>query len=213
MITIHTFIGSPFGRAAQATCIEKNAPYRLVPIGPGGQKSPEHLARHPFGKAPTIDDDGFVVFETQAILRYLDQVFPEPPLTPADPKARARMNQAIGVNDCYFFRPEAGVGLVFNRVVAPRFGMPTDDAAVAAALPGARHCVEVLAGLLGSGPYFAGESLSLADIHLGTQLSLLADCAEGAAMIKGTPLAPWLERLRVRPSFKTTTWDALLEAA
>ena len=213
MITIYTFIGSPFGRAVQATCIEKGAPYRLAPVAPGQHKSPEHLARHPFGKAPTIDDDGFGVYETQAILRYLDQVFPNPPLTPADPKARARMNQALAINDCYFFRPEAGVGLVFNRVVAPRFGMAADEAAVAAAIPGARHCVEVLATFLEGRPYFAGEALSLADLQLGAQLDMLAGCAEGAEMIKGTPIVGWLERLRARPSFTTTTWDALLEAA
>ena len=213
MITIYTFIGSPFGRAVQATCIEKGAPHRLVPIGPGEQKSPAHLVRHPFGKAPAIDHDGFGIYETQAILRYLDQVFPNPPLTPEDPKARARMNQAIGVNDCYFFRPEAGVGLVFNRVVAPRFGMAPDEAAVAAAIPGARHCIEVIATFLQSQSYLAGESLTLADLQLGPQLDMLADCAEGAAMIKGTPIASWLERLRTRPSFKTTSWDALLEAA
>ena len=213
MITIHTFIGSPFGRAVQATCIEKRAPYRLSPLKPGEHRAPAHLARHPFGKAPTIDDDGFVLFETQAILRYLDQVFPEPALTPADPKARARMNQALAIVDCYFFRPEAGVGLVFNRVIAPRFGMPVDEAAVAASLPGARQCVEVLSGLLGNGPYFAGDSLSLADLQVGPQLSLLAGSAEGADMIKGTPIEPWLARLNARPSFGTTTWDALLEAA
>ena len=213
MISIYTFIGSPFGRAVQATCIEKGAPYRLVPLGPGEHKQPAHLARHPFGKAPTINHDGFGLYETSAILRYLDQVYPDPALTPADPKARARMNQAIAINDCYFFQPNSGVGVVFNRVVAPKFGMPADEAAVAAALPAARHCVEVLAGFLGGRPYFAGDALSLADIQLGPQLDMLADCPEGAEMLKGTPIVGWLERLRERPSFRDTTWERLLQAA
>lgn len=213
MITIYTFIGSPFGRAVQATCIEKGAAYRLAPIGPGEQKSPAHLARHPFGKAPAIDHDGFGLYETQAILRYIDQVFPDPPLTPEDPKARARMNQAIGINDCYFFRAEAGVGLVFNRIIAPKFGMPIDEVAVVAAIPRARQCVEVVAGFLEGRPYLAGETLSLADIQLGTQLDLLAGCAEGTEMIRGTPIPAWLGRLNVRPSFAATSWDALLKAA
>jgi glutathione S-transferase len=213
MITIHTFIGSPFGRAVQALCIEKNAPHRLAPVGPGQQKSPEHLARHPFGKAPAIDHDGFGVYETQAILRYIDQVYPDPTFTPADPKARARMNTAIGVNDCYFFRPEAGVGIVFNRVVAPKFGMPADEAAVEAAIPGTRHCVEVLSDFIRTRPYLAGDTISLADLHVGCQLDMLADCAEGAAMLKGTPLEAWLGRLRARPSFAETSWARLLEAA
>ena len=213
MITIYTFIGSPYGRAVQATCIEKGAPHRLVEVKPGGQRAPEHIARHPFAKAPAIDHDGYGLYETQAILRYLDQVFPDPPLTPADPKARARMNQAIGINDCYFFQRDAGVGLVFNRVIAPKLGFPSDEAAVTAALPGARRFVEVLAGYLDGRPYLAGEALSLADLHVAPQMQLLADSAEGAEMLQGTPIVAWLARLNARPSFKTTSWDALLEAA
>jgi glutathione S-transferase len=213
MITIYTFIGSPFGRAVQAACIEKGAPHRLVPVGPGEHLQPAHRARHPFAKAPAIDHDGFALYETQAILRYLDQVFPSPALTPEDPKARARMNQAIGVVDCYFFRREAGVGVVFNRLIGPKFGMAPDEAAIEAALPETRHCVEVFSGFLDGHAYMAGDTLSLADLHVGPQLDLLADCPEGAEMLKGTPIVGWLQRLRERPSFKTTSWAALLEAA
>jgi len=62
-------------------------------------------------------------------------------------------------------------------------------------------------------PYLAGDSFSLADIHAGPQLDLLSDCEEGAAMLRGTPIEGWLERLRARPSFAATTWPRLAEAA
>jgi Glutathione S-transferase len=86
---VHSIPGSPFGRSVLATLEEKGAPYRLAPVAPGTFKSPEHLARHPFGRVPVLEHDGFHLYESQAILRYLDRVLPNPALTPADPR-RAR---------------------------------------------------------------------------------------------------------------------------
>ncbi|MGH6956037.1 MAG: glutathione S-transferase family protein [Caulobacteraceae bacterium] len=213
MIAVHSIPGSPYGRAVLIACREAGATHRLAPLKPGESKGPAHLARHPFGRVPAIEDDGFALYETQAILRYLDAAYGDGALTPADPKAEARMNQAMGVIDCYFFTREAAVGVVFNRLVAPRIGMPTDEAAVEAALPGARHVTAVLAGFLEKSPYMAGETFSLADIHAGAHLDMLSETPEGAAMLKGTPIVPWLKRLADRPSFAATTWDRLLEAA
>ena len=86
MFVVHTVPGSPFARAVLATLEEKGAPYRIAPIALGGHKTEPHLARHPFGRMPVLEHDGFILYETQAILRYLDRILPEPPLTPADPK-------------------------------------------------------------------------------------------------------------------------------
>jgi glutathione S-transferase len=71
----------------------------------------------------------------------------------------------------------------------------------------------VLAGFLDAGPYLAGEALSLADLHAGPHLDMLAESPEGAAMVAATPIAAWLARLAERPSFAATTWEALLQAA
>lgn len=214
MLTVHTVPGSPYGRAALIACIEKNAPYRLAPLGPGGNRQPAHLARHPFGRIPAIDDDGFGVYETQAIIRYIDATCGAPgALTPSDPKAAARMNQAIGVVDCYLFADGGAKTLVFGRVVAPKLGMSVGEEAIVASIPKARHAVEVLAGFLEASPYLAGDDFTLADVHTGPQIDLLSECDEGAAMIAGTPLEGWLERLRARPSFAATTWPRLAEAA
>jgi glutathione S-transferase len=214
MINVHTVPGSPYTRGALIACIEKGAPYRVLPLGPGETKQAAHLARHPFGRMPAIDDDGFGLYETQAIIRYVDAVYGAPrALTPKDPKAEARMNQAIGILDWYFFAPGAAIDLVFNRVVAPKLGFPSDDAKAAAAVPATRYVVGVLAGFLANGSYIAGDAFSLADVHLGPHLDMLAECAEGAEMVKGTPVAGWLERLNARPSFAATTWDRVAEAA
>jgi glutathione S-transferase len=213
MITIHTIIGSPFGRAAIVACLEKGAPYRVAPVKPGDHKGPAYLAMHPFGRIPTLEDDGFVLYETQAILRYLDAVGHGPSLTPADPRAAARMNQAMGIIDWYFFSQSGAMPLVFARVVAPRLGVPVNEAAAQAALPATRHLLKVLAGFVETQPYFAGEAFSLADIHVGTQMAMLAEMPEAPELLAGSPLVPWLDRVRARPSFAATTWDELEKLA
>ena len=204
--------GSPFMRAVLMTLLEKNAPYRLEPIAPGQHRSPEYLAKHPFGRVPVIEQDGFVLYETQAILRYLDRTLPTPAFTPGDPREAARMDQAMNINDWYLFRI-IGVPIAFNRVVAPRIGAPVNDAAVAAALPEAQACMTSIAVFLGDRPYMAGDAMTLADLMMAPHMDMLAECAEGRAMLAGTRLAAWLERMRERPSMAATTWDRLLSAA
>ena len=85
--TLYSIPGSPYGRAVLATLMEKGASCRYVPVAPGSFRQSPHIERHPFGKVPVFEHDGFMVYETQAILRYIDRVLPNPPLTPADPKA------------------------------------------------------------------------------------------------------------------------------
>ena len=89
---VHSIPGSPFGRAVLATLEEKGASYRLSPVAPGTFHSPQHLARHPFGRVPVLEHDGFSLYESQAILRYLDRMLPNPALTPVDSKRKSRLN-------------------------------------------------------------------------------------------------------------------------
>src|SRR6516225_2046447 len=131
-IIVHSIPGSPFGRAVMATLEEKGARYRLTPVVPGTMKTPQHLALHPFGRIPVLEHDGFRLYETQAILRYLDRVVPEPPLTPADPRRAARMDQVLNVCDWYLFQGVNNV-IGFHRIIAPRLlGRAPNEEAIAA---------------------------------------------------------------------------------
>ena len=211
---VHSVAGSPFGRSVLATLEEKGARYRFAPLAPGGSKSPEHLARHPFGRVPALEHDGFMLYETQAILRYLDRVLPTPALTPSDPQRAARMDQVMNVNDWYLFQ---GVGNVigFQRIIAPRLlGLPTDDAAIAAAMPRARAVFAELARLLGDQQFFTGDTVSLADLQVAPQIDFLQVTPEWSEL--GAPhanLAAWLTRMQARPSFIATTWERVSEMA
>jgi glutathione S-transferase len=214
---VHTVPGSPFARSVLATLEEKGASYRLAPVPLGTFQSPEHLARHPFGRVPVLDHGGFRLYETQAILRYLDRVLPKPPLTPDDAKRAARMDQVMNVNDWYLFQ---GVGnvIVFQRVIGPQLlGREPDEAVIEAAMPKARAVFNELARLLDAQTFFAGESISLADLLVAPAVAFFTATPEWAEL--GKPhanLVAWLQRMEARPSMKATTWErvaALAKAA
>src|SRR6202047_3180059 len=179
---VYSIPGSPFGRAVLTTLEEKGASYRFSPVAPGTMRSPEHLARHPFGRVPVLEHDGFLLYETQAILRYLDRMLPNPALTPAQPRRAARMDQVMNVNDWYLFQGVANV-IVFHRVVGPRvMGLTPDEAAIEAAMPKARTVFSELARLLGEQPFFAGDALSLADLLVAPAVGFFKDTPEWAEL-------------------------------
>ena len=211
---IHTIPGSPYARAAMATLEEKATPWRLAALAPGMARQIPHLSRQPFGKMPVLEHDDFVLYETQAILRYLDRVLPAPPLTPADPRAAARMDQVMNINDCYLFQGCANV-IVFHRVVGPRLlGTAPDEAAIADAMPRARTVFKELARLLGDQPYLAGEGLSLADLLVAPQLDMFSAAPEWIELTADKPaLSGWLKRMVSRPSMQATTWTRVAALA
>jgi len=212
--TVHSIPGSPFGRSVLAMLEEKRAPYRLSPLAPGSLKTPEYLALHPFGRVPVLVHNGFKLYETQAILRYLDRVLPEPSLTPSDVKRAARMDQAMNVNDWYLFH-DVGNVIIFQRVIGPQLmGLTPDEAVIKAAMPKAHAVFDELARLLGAQPYFAGEALSLADLMLAPAVEFFTIIPEWTVL--GAPhanLVSWMKRMQDRPSMKATTWERVSELA
>ncbi|WP_281198694.1 glutathione S-transferase family protein [Novosphingobium rosa] len=210
---VHGIPGSPFMRSVLATLIEKGASWQLASLGPGETRQDAHLARHPFGRVPVLEHDMFQLYETQAILRYLDRVLPEPALTPASPRAAARMDQLMNICDWYLFQGAVSV-IGFHRIVGPMLlGLEPDEKAIATAMPKARKVFGVIADLLGSNPYMAGDELSLADLHLAPHFDFVAFTPEWAALSEGHPdLMAWMERMRARPGLQHTTMQALRAA-
>jgi glutathione S-transferase len=211
-IVIYGTPGSPYLRAALMGIEEKALPYRLVPVPFGENRSPEHLARHPFGRVPVVDHGDFRLYETQAILRYLDRIAPEPALTPADPRQAARMDQIVGIVDWYLF-PQVSATIAYQRLIVPMTGRAPDEAIIEAAIPKARVCFSELDRLKGGKPYFAGEQVSLADLMLAPQMQVLARTPEGEDLMKGTSFVEWLARMAARPSMQATTMKRLSQAA
>jgi glutathione S-transferase len=212
-IVVYEVPGSPFVRSVRMGLEEKGQTYRTVALGPGTLRGDDHLKRHPFGRVPVIDHGDYRLYETQAILRYLDAAFPEPSLQPDEPQAVGRMNQIIGINDWYFF-PKVAAAIVFNRIVGPALlALTPNEAAIADALPMARTCIDELGRLLGGQPFLAGDRLSIADLMLAPQLDFFQATKEGRDLLDSTTLADWLARMNQRPSMLRTQRPENLRAA
>jgi glutathione S-transferase len=210
---VHGIPGSPYVRAALLTLEEKGAEYTLAAMQFGTLKQEPHLSRHPFGRIPAFEHDGWMLYETRAIMRYVDAVVPGPRLQPEEPRAAARMEQLMNIADWYLM-PQVSRTITFNRVVAPRFGRPTDEDAVTRAIPEARHCIGEIGRLLDGHLWMAGNAVSLADLLLAPQLSMFALAPEGAQILQNHDnLRSWLGRIEARPSMQATTWDRLLASA
>jgi glutathione S-transferase len=210
---VHGIPGSPYVRSPLLVLEEKGLPWRLAALAFGGQRTPEHTARHPFQKMPAIEHGDFRLYETQAVLRYIDRIAPAPALAPTDIRRLARMDQLLNIADSYV-APRISGALAFPRMVAPRFGMPVDEAKIAAALPEAVPAVAEVARLLGEGEFLTGDTISLADLHMIPQMSFLPHFAEGRELLAPhANLAAWIARMETRPSMAATSWETLMEQA
>src|ERR1700722_19416362 len=139
---------SPYVWSVRLTLAEKGVAHELVSVGMSDFRAEPHLSRHPFGKVPAFEHDGFALYETQAIMRYVDEAFAAAALQPIELHPFSRMNQIMGIVDAYL-APSLIGGVLYPRIVAPRLGLATDEAKVAAALPRVRLCLGEITRLAG----------------------------------------------------------------
>lgn len=165
--------------------------------------SAAHLALHPFGRAPAFEHGGLHLYETSAIVLYLDEAFPSPPLQPLDPASRALMHQWISSVNGYYY-PWIVYHLVHERLVFPALGIPADEKVVAVAMPKIEQCLDVLeAALRGGEPFLVGAQLTLADFFLYPSIYALDLTNEGQALLPRRPAtSEWLARMDGLPGVK-----------
>src|SRR5262245_28683222 len=204
-LVLHGYRYSVYQRIARLALAEKGVAYERVEVNPFAADVPAaYLALHPFGRVPALVHDGFALYETAAITRYIDRVFAGPALQPADPKALARMDQIIGVVDAYGYWPL--VRQVFSQAVfSPRLGQPGDAAEVAKGLAASVKVLAALERLAADDAFLVGPSLSLADLHLGAMLAYFVQAKDGAALLHNcVRLAAWWQKFSRRASLATT---------
>jgi glutathione S-transferase len=162
---------------------------------------PVHLQRHPFGRVPAFQHGDFMLYETNAIAAYIDDVFPEPKLTPNDPKMRARMNQWIGNLNWYFY-PEMIYHVSHERNVYPELGIPGNDLIVQRAIPKVTRALEVMEKELSDGrPFLIGNAVTMADYFLLPTLFGFALTPEGKQLLPKFPgVVSWDNRMDALPS-------------
>jgi glutathione S-transferase len=202
-IILYGFDGSTYVRTVRMLLAEKGAPYEQVPVHvlKGEPRQPEHLARHPFGKVPALDYDGFRIIETSAIAPYLDEMLPGPSFTPDNAKDRARMRMAIGIVDAYGYG--ALVSVAGYHLFPDFIGGPNEDVRRQGITTG-RLVLQELMKLRGSDAFIAGARPSLADFYLAPICSYVALTPDAGEVFAAEGFAPWWERMQALPSYQAT---------
>lgn len=205
-ITLWGFSGSTYVRTVRMLLAEKGVTdYEQVPVDvlKGEPKSEEHLRRHPFGKVPVVDVDGFRVIETAAISRYLDAVLPGKSLVPGDPKDAARMDMVTNIIDSYAYGPI--IGGVVGYHLFPDFIGGKNEAAHREAIGTARKAVTELFRIKGDSPWLAGRDLSIADLYLAPHLAYVAMTPHLDEFAALPGVGDWWNRVSALESFKSTS--------
>ncbi len=154
-------------------------------------KTPEYLKIHPAGKVPAINDDGFMLFESSAICKYLS-VKMNNLLYPKDLKGRALIDQWIDFTTIHL--GGAVYKVVWNRLFAPQMKMPVSEEETKKGLQELERYLPLIDEKLKKGPYLAGSVLSLADINLLATLEY-ADMAK-ISLTKYKALVSWRKKLQ-----------------
>jgi glutathione S-transferase len=158
---------SPFATRVRAAIYAKGLDVEIIPPPAGGIKSPEYLAMNPMGRIPVLVlDDGTALPESETIVEYLEDAFPERPLRPATARGRAQARLVARVAELYIM---ANFAALFGQM-DPK---TRDQAVVAAAAEKIRDGVSHLNAVMGEGPYAAGAQFTTADCWLIPQLFLL----------------------------------------
>lgn len=189
---------SVYVRITRMALQEKGVDYELVPLDIFAAKGVPtwYLELHPFGRIPAFDHDGFRLFETGAIARYVDEAFYGPALQPADARGRARMSQVIGTLDAYAYR-----AMVWDVAVQRIERTAPDESLIASGLRQSETVLRVLTSLRADGPWLLGDQLTLTDLHAAPIIGYFVKATEGKQLLARFPdLQDWWDRIVTRAS-------------
>jgi len=184
-------------RKVLMTLAETKTPYELsiVDFSKGEHKQQPHLGRQPFGQIPAIDDDGFSLYESRAICRYISEKFGGS-LVPADLRSRALMEQWISVETSNF-TPHA-MKFIYHDV----FKRPQEPAVLEAATKGLETALGIMNATLANSPFLAGAQLTLADVVFMPYLEYAMGTPAKALVAKFPHASAWWNKLSERPTWQ-----------
>ena len=200
MLKLCGFPISNYYNKVRIALLEKGVAHEVEAECRPSQKD-EFLARSPMGKVPFVELDGGVrLAESSAICEYLEEAYPQKPLLPRDPLARAKVRELLTVLELH-------VELVVRRLYGEAFfGGRASDGLKEATDKDLAKGLRALRSLARFDPYIAGAELTLADcaafvhlplVTLTTKIIYGRDFLEGTAQVK-----PYLKMLGERPAFR-----------
>ena len=200
---------------------------RLVNLATNEHLSAEYLALNPNGVVPTLVHDGSVIRDSGVICEYLEEVFPERPLMPSDPVARADVrgwiryldevpttavrvpsfNMAFlprydGLDDDDFQREQADIRPLRKHFYEKMGRKGFDDGEVDNAMEQLQAAIARMDRALGSQTWLSCENVGLADFIAAPLMDRLDDLGFAHMWEQDAPhFTDWFERLRNRPSY------------
>jgi len=160
-------------------------------------KQPAYMALNPLGKMPTMKMGKFILYESAVIQEFLEETFPKNPLLPKAPEERAKVRLLIRILDLYY-HPNT-VALMFQLMKKER-----DPKRVDFHIGEAQKALRVIESLIGTGRYFQGNSMTLADITLFASIYLGLTFAPHFKQdyFKTLPkLEAWYKKMQLDPIF------------
>ena len=204
-ITVWGFAGSAYVRTVRMVLAEKGVTdYEHVPVDvlKGEPKQPEHLERHPFGKVPVVDIDGFRIIETPAIARYLDTVLPGKKLVPSDPKDVARMDMVVSIVDSYGYIPMVAGVTAYH--LFPDFVGGKNEEMHHKGIADSKLALGQFMRIKGASPWLAGDALSIADLYLAPSLAYVTKTPHKDEFLALPGVKDWWTKIEALDSFKAT---------
>jgi glutathione S-transferase len=197
-LKLHYHPLSTYSRRVLIALREKHIRFEPVVVDMEARKhrDPAYLALNPYGRVPTLEDEGLVLYESTAILDYLEATHPSPALVPADPHQRARVDMHMKLCDLQMTR-QAG------SIIFPRRFLPKDRwniAAMSAAKAELDKHLGILDAELKGKTYLVAERFTLADLCYLPFVEFLPLMEVEAPPI----VAAWVKRLLARPSAEET---------
>lgn len=203
-VVLRGYTYSVYTRIARLALQEKGVLYEFEEVDPFQGNFPKgYLKRHPFGRVPVLSHGTFDVFETAAILRYVDAAFDGQPLLPDGAQEAARVSQVMSIVDNYGYQPM--IRQVFaHRVFRQAVGEVVDEAEIAAGLTEAGPVLSALNSLAMEGRVLNGRNRTLADCHLAPMIAYFVQAPEGRDALGEYPaLAHWWASV--------SQWESLLD--
>ncbi|WP_439814302.1 glutathione S-transferase family protein [Zavarzinia sp. CC-PAN008] len=192
---------SSYAQKVRIALREKNLDFdRELPagLGPGGATG-RFVEANPRAEVPALIDGDTAVFDSTIILEYLEDKWPEPALLPREPAKRALARMVEDMCDTHYEAVNWGIAEI------RWFGRAEGDLAermLARAAEQTRTVQAWLASKLGQGPWFGGATFGWGDLSVAPYVNRSVHYGFGPDA--GSPLADWLERVRLRPSVAET---------
>ena len=178
---------------------ELNLPYDRIDVGGsfGKTDTPEYHSMNPTGLVPTLQEDLFTLWESNAILRYLCTEYArDSPLWPQQPRARANIDRWMDAQQTVLNRPMSAVFWGLVRTPPEK----RDAAAIQAAITETARVWSIVSAQLAHHPFLAGDELTLADFPWGPHLHRWFNMAFDRPDVPY--LRAWYDRLLQRPAYK-----------